>query len=499
MKKCRAYQNAEQDIMDLTLIVDNHWYHIEDQITCLQGIWQTFPGYLQVHYNLVFQRLNSKLQESIKLIDSVSVRSDGELSITGQSRKRWDYKKSKFVWSSKESIERAIKELDDWRHMLDSSWYMIKLINNRLIDDELAKHHASVKSPVSVLRSMRDDERNGIHSAGTGEGVLINSDFVTGRTSLRHSPAKLAEEKLTGLAVIVDTMVCRPEADASMVTKDVRDLARRLTKSDPDSFNLLGCRGVLKHDSKDCDDQRTANRQPLTFEFVFAIPRIFSKPKSLRDVLLSQRKPPFLELKIELAKQLANSVAFVHNANFVHKNIRPEAILTFEKEGRPLEASCLVGFDAFRMAEGRTYGHGDCSWERNLYRHPLQQGLLPHRYYTMQHDIYSLGVCLLEIGLWESFVTFDEDSGEARPGHDATIAGALAVPDEVERPLGIQKALIIAAQERLPFSVGSKYSDVVVSCLTCLDEEPEFRDDDGVIIGVKYIERVLFELRDIVV
>ncbi len=183
--------------MDLTLIVDNHWYQIEDQITCLQEIWQTFPDYLQVHYNLVFQRLNSKLQESIELIDGVSVRSNGEVSMTGSSRKKWDYKKSKFVWSSKESIEKAIKELDDWRHRLDPSWYMIKHIKNRLIDDELAKFQASVKSPVSVLRSMRDDERNGINSAGTGERVLINSDFVIGRTNLQHSPAKLAQEKAT--------------------------------------------------------------------------------------------------------------------------------------------------------------------------------------------------------------------------------------------------------------------------------------------------------------
>ncbi len=294
-------------------------------------------------------------------------------------------------------------------------------------------------------------------------------------------------------------MVCRPEVDASLVTKDVRDLARRLTKSDPVSFNLLGCRGVLKHDPKHCEDQQASDLQHLTFEFIFAIPRMFSNPKSLRDLLLSQGKPPVLDLKVELAKQLANSVAFVHNANLVHKNIRPETMLIFEKEGRPMEASCLVGFDAFRMAEGPTYGHGEGSWERNLYRHPQRQGLLPHKYYSMQHDIYALGVCLLEIGLWESLVAFDEESGEVRPGRHAEIAGALAITDEVKRPSLIQEVLLVATQERLPFTVGSKYSNVVVSCLTCLDEEAEFRDDDGVIIGVKYIERVLFELRDIVV
>ena len=28
----------------------------------------------------------------------------------------------------------------------------------------------------------------------------------------------------------------------------------------------------------------------------------------------------------------------------------------------------------------------------------------------MQHDVYSLGVCLLEIGLWRSFVAYSSDS-----------------------------------------------------------------------------------------
>jgi hypothetical protein len=51
--------------------------------------------------------------------------------------------------------------------------------------------------------------------------------------------------------------------------------------------------------------------------------------------------------------------------------------------------------------------------------------------------------------------------------------------------------------------VGPKYSNVVVSCLSCLDrdngDESEFQDSDGVVIGVKYIERVLFELQQIAV
>ena len=68
------------------------------------------------------------------------------------------------------------------------------------------------------------------------------------------------------------------------------------------------------------------------------------------------------------------------------------------------------------------------------------------------------------------------------------------------------KELFIAAQERLPIMVGPKYSNVVVSCLSCLDrdnqgfgDESKFQDSDGVVIGVKYIEGVLLELQQIAV
>jgi hypothetical protein len=47
--------------------------------------------------------------------------------------------------------------------------------------------------------------------------------------------------------------------------------------------------------------------------------------------------------------------------------------------------------------------------------------------------------------------------------------------------------------------VGSKYSNVVVSCLSCLDGENQGfgdeSDSDGMVIGVKYIKRVLLELQ----
>src|ERR1700742_2371886 len=85
-----------------------------------------------------------------------------------------------------------------------------------------------------------------------------------------------------------------------------------------------------------------------------------------------------------------------------YKNIRPETILIFASDSLRLEYPFLVGFEKFRPASGHTYRVGDTRRERYLRRHPKRQGISVEEDFKMQHDIYSLGVCLLEIGKWTS-------------------------------------------------------------------------------------------------
>jgi len=195
-------------------------------------------------------------------------------------------------------------------------------------------------------------------------------------------------------------------------------------------------------------------------------------------------------------------VSYIHTYGFVHKNIRPETILIFQNQRSVLGASFLLGFEKFRLADGKTMRFGDCVWERDLYRHPRRQGLKPEEDYTMQHDIYSLGVCLLEIGLWESFVKFCEGSNPS----PSPVLAILSDPekDEVKKASLVKDVLVDLAKERLPSRMGDIYTEIVVTCLTCLDDcnadfgdDSEFQDADGVLIGVRYIEKVLIQLNGI--
>lgn len=66
--------------------------------------------------------------------------------------------------------------------------------------------------------------------------------------------------------------------------------------------------------------------------------------------------------------------------------------------------------------------------------------------------------------------------------------------------------LVDLARARLPQLMGDKYTEVVVTCLPCLDEgndgfgdESEMLDEDGILVGVRFIEAILLRLNEIVV
>ncbi|KAK3625662.1 hypothetical protein LTR56_020274 [Elasticomyces elasticus] len=147
---------------------------------------------------------------------------------------------------------------------------------------------------------------------------------------------------------------------------------------------------------------------------------------------------------------------------------------------------------------------GDDELEKNLYRHPERQGLRPEEVYVMQHDIYSLGVCLLEIGLWDTFVRYN-------PKFDVVEAPGLALELSLEdlrrkRPNAIQEHLVALAKRRLPQLMGEMYTEVVISCLRCLDEDSldygdgedaDEKADDDTLVGIQFIEQVLMKLNEI--
>jgi hypothetical protein len=132
----------------------------------------------------------------------------------------------------------------------------------------------------------------------------------------------------------------------------------------------------------------------------------------------------------------------------------------------------------------------------------------------MQHDIYSAGVVLLEIGLWSSFACYPyqghgiNDKALAVPNDFLALFPHAEERDPRKRAFRNKEMLEELAESELPRRMGRKYTDVVLMCLGCLDEEElgiysnsgigvVGDDEEGVMIGVRFVENILEKARKI--
>ncbi|KAM0192759.1 hypothetical protein ACHAPQ_008629 [Fusarium lateritium] len=302
---------------------------------------------------------------------------------------------------------------------------------------------------------------------------------------LPHSPTAMVEGdfggQVSGLCILEEKVY--PDLDPGQAYDCAKDLARTLQTVKSSGEGLLELAGfqVMSSPSRQAKDR---------FRFVFHYPEKHMNGRSLRDILLdpiNQPRPPIpRNYRFILPKKLAETVYQVHRQNLVHKCIRPESILLFErapgntpelKYPKKIGAPYLVDWQHLRKtveaSKRDVSGH---DWTMAMYQHPERQappGSVAEYKYNIGHDIYSLGVCFLEIGLWDSFVTHNENG---QPDLSQLLANAKAQwkcenpgwqhmrDSQIE-----QQAFITLAKGLLAYEMGRSYSNLVVKCLLCIE------------------------------
>ncbi|OQE43571.1 hypothetical protein PENCOP_c003G04896 [Penicillium coprophilum] len=505
VKFCREQHRVRADVEELALTIEAVWVKTKVQLELLKTVLDSDSMVVDLcaHYLHTVKQLESKITAAVMGLGIIDRRSLGLSGLKLPIDIRGVY--------LKRALQDVVKDLEDWQRRFDPSWYLITLISRPALDMQLRKTSAAPNSPASRLSRLRDV----VHGLSTSKFIDLDTNvsvfketkvLESGRQRIGYTNTFTSHYIHNRRQVLLDcasqsSPIDLKKASSLTIKSQVRDLARLLKNVEPNTFALLKCDGVIE----------VLKEQSTQFEFILEIPEGLHTPRPLRSLLLEGKKCS-LTTRVQLATRLARSVMFVHTAGFVHKGVRPETVIVFDQDSslpdqqnQNASLPFLVGFERFRRAEAHTDLSGDLEWERNLYRHPVRQGLWSEEAFIMQHDIYSLGVCLLEIALWQSFVQINEVSSSPWP--DLGIQNAISDKDARRGGFAIKKQLLALAKDRLPCLVGDRYTDIVIACLCCLDESKDnifeagshVKDNDGIIIGVRYIENVLLRMEELTI
>ncbi|KAL8806631.1 MAG: hypothetical protein Q9200_004957 [Gallowayella weberi] len=297
-------------------------------------------------------------------------------------------------------------------------------------------------------------------------------DVVENKSVLRMGTASIQLSKASertkskivkeGVFVEYKTLPPIPEGLASSevsdldarVEKRINQLANLLSTAGSNSLGTLPFRGFVKE---------AANRR---YAFLFEVPPFASvevMPESLHQMIES---PAFTRLwslssRFNLASKLSKTIGTFHMFEWVLKGFQSHSII-FCSEASTKEFQItkpyLAGFEYIRPVSGSTVGQPLDTIGRNmLYCHPdLQEE--PRLEYSKIHDLYSLGVVLLEIGLWVT-------------------ARQLLQPSRPSKPQDIRNEYIRKAKNKLPLRMGEAYKEAVVGCLESRYKHEAIRPD----------------------
>ena len=222
----------------------------------------------------------------------------------------------------------------------------------------------------------------------------------TSEVSLRHSEEVRSEATYQDKQVWVEWKYYladhNPQSQWSRTIENrVKKLATLLGSADkPAQFNAPHCLGYF-------NDQEEG-RYGFLYSKPSHIPQA-TTPSSLLDIIKSTTSPPSLTKRITIAHTIARCLMYLHSVNWLHKAFRSDNIIFFTPEGQSPDYThpYIAGFEFARpdVPDEDTEPLPQ-HFEHDIYRHPAVVARATSRS-QKSHDVYSLGIVLVEIAYWK--------------------------------------------------------------------------------------------------
>jgi hypothetical protein len=204
------------------------------------------------------------------------------------------------------------------------------------------------------------------------------------------------------------------------------------------------------------------DREYQRFGFLFQLPinaDVASSPLTLHAYLKGDKLngksiplPTFGE-RIGLARSLAFSVIELHNAGILHKSLHSGNVLFFPArvtKAISVSESFIGGFEISRPDQDGELSIDMEGGSFDIYKHPELRDpsneLQGRPGFERKHDVYSLGLILLEIGVWQPLQSFF---------------------NRKLSPLESARKVLSVARTNLPHQMGRIFCEAVVECIDC--------------------------------
>ena len=403
-----------------------------------------------VRSNVNFDLSNDKQERDTALLTTANSNDGEQAKTVGWMKKAWWA-----VWEKK-IVEKLVRDFEKWikrlRQLMKLVWdplpFLTSLSQLQKLekDDDAEKVGLLVDVPLrKLIVAPPDTQTLNVDSLRTSLSAFASSvEHQNYGTTTQAGATKVIVEyksyEVNQINVIHD-----------VASNRINRLIALLHEVKEARFKVLRCISYF--------DESPQRRIGMIFELP---PELDGPPSSLLTALTcSSNTRPSLDARMRLARSLAETLLLLHSVNWLHKSLRSETVLLLS--GAPntphsrvcpsLENPRLSGFEYSRLDNDFTSGHPDYELQRNIYRHPNRWDQ-PNESFSKIHDIYSLGVVLLEIGLWDPINNFD-----VTKGGNTTLK--LRYPDAAKT----KERLLRHATRRLGFYAGEKYQRLVVKCL----------------------------------
>ncbi|TDL21470.1 hypothetical protein BD410DRAFT_898829 [Rickenella mellea] len=430
-----------------------------------------------------------------------------------------------YLRSREKSIMDNLKRLDQELSLLGTDAVILGILSGVVLPKKSLENHyvpAEMELGISVAmaRKLVEEGKNAqqLDFEQLGESVTFEKwgpDLALGvGTNRQFSNCIFNHRKIENLdnypKLLEDTQRIASLLQDPLASNITNEKGRKWDRSD---FGLLTCVGyveITEHDWAHVD-------------LILKLPRntmLNPPPRSLRHLLAASREIGAqhpLNDRLEFAVKLTKALLFVHSADIIHKGVRPEAILVVENSAIPTEQKkrfpnglgnpYLLGFGQSRktgLTHRKTF---DDNMNILVYHHPRHQIPSRNEDYHMLDDIYSLGIVLMEIGIWRSLFEREVDwRGIESWEVDRDVVEMYDPSKNTERDMKdrldaevIRDKFVDVANTTIRATMGNTYAEVVLTCLRSWGGE--FGEGEKVCdqshVALKYIELVVDRLSGI--